>query len=80
MRDAVEYCLRSEHLRRTLTIALVVGTLLTTVNLGDVIASGDATATTWIKAAANYLVPFVVSNLGLLSGRPRGAEPSRSDG
>lgn len=32
--------------------------------------AGQATAATALKVAANYLTPFVVSNLGLLSGRP----------
>jgi hypothetical protein len=71
MRDALDICLRPEHLRRTLTIALVVGTLLTAINQADVIARGDGTATTLAKAVLNYIVPFVVSNLGLLAGGPR---------
>jgi hypothetical protein len=53
---------------RTLTIALVVGTVLTAINQADVIARGDATATTLVKAVLNYVVPFIVSNLGLLVG------------
>jgi hypothetical protein len=74
VRDALDICLRPEHLRRTLTIALVVGTILTAINLADVIARGDATSTTVAKAALNYLVPFVVSNLGLLAGKSGGGE------
>jgi hypothetical protein len=70
VRSAVAYCLRPTHLRRTLTIALVVGTLLTLVNLSDVLLSGQATEATGLKASANYAIPFAVSNLGLLSGRP----------
>ncbi len=69
IRAALGYCSRPEHLRRTIVIAVVVGTLLTAVNQLDVIARGDATTVTWAKCAANYLVPFIVSNLGLLSGR-----------
>jgi hypothetical protein len=34
-----------------------------------VIANGDATSLTWVKAAGNFVVPFVVSNLGLLAGK-----------
>ena len=68
-REALAYCLRREHLRRTARIALVVGVILTAINQADVIASGDATAVTWLKCALNFVVPFVVSNLGLLSGR-----------
>ena len=70
MREALRVCLQPEYLRRTLAIAVVVGTVLTAINQGDVIARGDATTTTVVKAALNYLVPFIVSNLGLLAGKP----------
>jgi hypothetical protein len=69
VREALGICFRREHLRRTVTIALVVGTILTIINQADVIIRGDATGITWIKAALNYCVPFVVSNLGLLAGK-----------
>lgn len=68
-RVAFAYCARREHLRRTLRIALVVGVVLTSVNQLDVLLAGHANAFTFIKCAFNFLVPFVVSNLGLLSGR-----------
>ncbi len=69
--EQIRICLRREHLRRTVFIALVVGTILTAINQADVIAAGDAATSTWIKAALNYCVPFVVSNLGLLAGQRR---------
>jgi hypothetical protein len=65
---ALRCCLRRRRVRRTVRIALVVDVALTAINQLDVIVSGDAT-TTWIKCALNFLVPFVVSSLGLLSGR-----------
>jgi hypothetical protein len=68
VRDALSVILQPQHPRRTITIALVVGTILTAINHADVIARGDATSATVAKAALNYLVPFVVSNLGLLAG------------
>ena len=74
VRDAVAYCCRPRHLRRTLRIALVVGIVLTAINQLDVILRGDATAATAIKTALNFVVPFVVSNLGLLSGRRHDSE------
>ena len=55
------------HLRRTLTIALVVGTLLFAINQLDVVVRGDATAAVWIKSAVTYLVPFCVANAGVLT-------------
>lgn len=69
MHAALAYCARPEHLRRTVRIAIVVGLLLTVINQLDVILRGDATAATWVKCGLNFVVPFVVSNLGLLSGR-----------
>lgn len=67
--DACRYCGQRQHLRRTLRIALVVGLILTAINQLDVILGGSATAFTWVKCALNFVVPFVVSNVGLLSGR-----------
>lgn len=54
------------HLRKTVTIALVVGTALFCINQLDVVLRGDATAVVWIKSAVTYLVPFAVSNAGVL--------------
>ncbi|MEK6271409.1 MAG: nitrate/nitrite transporter NrtS [Actinomycetota bacterium] len=76
MREALRICFRREHLRRTVKIALVVGTILTLINQLDVILKGDATSLTWVKAGLNYCVPFIVSNLGLLAGKR--AEADRS--
>jgi hypothetical protein len=70
-RGACAYCLQRRNLRRTLRIAAIVGVILTLINQGSVIASGDATTATWIRCALNFVVPFLVSNAGLLSGRPR---------
>lgn len=69
---AIAYCRRPEHLRRTLTTALIVGVLLTVINQAAVLLEGDATTATYVRCVLNFCVPFVVSNIGLLSGRPRG--------
>lgn len=74
MGEALRICLQREHLRRTVRIALVVGTILTLINQLDVILRGDATTITWVKTGLNYCVPFVVSNLGLLAGKRAEAE------
>jgi hypothetical protein len=73
LRAAIGICLRREHLRRTLRIALIVGLVLTAINQLDVILGGNATTVTWVKTGLNFCVPFVVSNLGLLAGK-RGEE------
>jgi hypothetical protein len=67
--SACRYCLTPERLRRTALTALIVGTVLTLVNQVDVVAGGAATSTTYLKITANYIVPLVVSNVGLLIGR-----------
>lgn len=78
--DVLAYCLRREHLRRTTRIALVVGLVLTAINQGAAILGGDASTLTWARIAVNFLIPFVVSNLGLLSGRGGRSAPAATVG
>jgi thiamine transporter ThiT len=66
-REACRLILRGLTLRTGVKVAAVVGTILTIVNQGSVIAGGDATAVTWIRVAVNYLVPFFVSSIGYLA-------------
>jgi hypothetical protein len=74
-------CAAPHHLRRTGTIGLVVGTWLTFMNHGDAIVHGAASWELTIKIGLNYLTPFVVSNLGLLSRMPAAmVEDSRPSG
>ena len=63
------------HLRKTMSIALVVGTILFCINQLDVVLRGDANTVVWIKATITYLVPFVVSNLGVLVASRRPPPP-----
>ncbi len=58
---------RPAILRRCATIAAMVGTILTLVNQGDAVLAGRLDAALWWKVPANYLVPFLVSNLGAMS-------------
>jgi hypothetical protein len=67
--EACAYCAQRRHLGRTVRIAIVVGIILTLINQGSVIARGDATSATWVRCALNFVVPFLVSNAGLLSAR-----------
>ena len=69
VREALSICVRREHRRRTLRIALVVGVVLTLINQGDVIVGGEGSTVTWAKVGLNFCVPFIVSNLGLLAGK-----------
>jgi hypothetical protein len=74
-REAVGVVALPRHLRSTVRIALVVGTVLFAINQLDVVLRGSATAVTWIKIVVTYLVPFVVSNLGILTATRRSAAP-----
>lgn len=76
-REALRVVLYRRHLRATTRIAAVVGTVLFAINQLDVVVTGRATAVTWIKAAVTYLVPFTVSNLGILTATRRTAESRR---
>ena len=68
LREVPRVVLYPPHLRRTALIALVVGTVLFAINHLDEVLTAKATRSTWIKTAITYLVPFTVSNLGLLVG------------
>lgn len=73
-REAIAVLRQPVVVRRTLRIALLVGTLLSVVNQGGVILGGDATLVTWIRVAANYVIPLCVSSAGVLSGTRAPAE------
>lgn len=62
------------HLVRTVSVAVVVGTVLFCINQLDVVITGHATASTWIKITSTYLVPFCVANYGILTATHRSAE------
>jgi hypothetical protein len=53
-------------LKKTISIAFVVGTILFAINHLDEVIGGKAMHAIWIKGALTYLVPFCVSNLGVL--------------
>ena len=59
-------CLYPGHLRKTVAVALIVGTVLFFINQFDVVLTHHATALTWFKVALTYFVPFCVSNYGVL--------------
>lgn len=49
-------------LKRSLTIACIVGTLLGLINHGDSLFSGSISALQVMQLLLNYLVPFAVSS------------------
>lgn len=65
--EAVSFCLQRPQLHRTLVVAAVVGVLLSVVNQLDAFIEGAATTATWFRVAANFVIPFVVTNVGALT-------------
>ena len=65
-REALRVVAYRPHLVRTVRIALIVGTLLFAINQLDVVVRGQATAWVWFKTGLTFIVPFCVSNLGIL--------------
>ena len=53
--------------KKAMYTALVIGTLLTAINHGDVIASGPAPAI-W-KVILTYFVPYCVTTWGAVTGK-----------
>ncbi len=56
--ETLGYLARPAHLRRTTSIALVVGIVLSTINQLTVITAGHANTATWVRYALNFVVPF----------------------
>ena len=65
------------YLKRTIRIALIFGSVLFAINHLDEVVLGHATAAVWIKGALTFLVPFSVSNLGVLVASRRRPERFR---
>jgi hypothetical protein len=65
-REALQVVCSSTYLRRTVLVALVVGTILFAINQLDVVLEHNATNVTYLKSAITYLVPFCVANYGVL--------------
>jgi|SRR5579863_5267574 len=70
-REALRVVGHRPHLKRTTAIAVSVGCILFGINQLDVVLRGQATAAVWAKGALTFLVPFCVSNIGVLVGTRR---------
>jgi hypothetical protein len=56
-RQALAVVAYRPHLRQTIRVALVVGTILFSINQLDAVLRHQATVATWLKGALTYLVP-----------------------
>jgi len=62
VREALRRTFAASSVRRSLTVALVIGTVLNAINQGPEILSGQWPV--WWKLILTYFVPFAVASYG----------------
>jgi hypothetical protein len=67
MPGLLEMALADGVFRRSILTALVVGTILSAINQGDIILAGQAP--NMVKIGLNYCVPFCVATYGAVSAK-----------
>jgi len=65
-REALAVCRNPRHLRKTATLAALIGTTFVTLNQLGAILAGSADAGVWARVVMTYAVPFCVSNYSIL--------------
>jgi hypothetical protein len=65
LKQAFRYALSDGIPRRSLLVAIVVGTVLNLINQGDALLG--AASVNWTKLFLTYLVPYAVSTYGAVS-------------
>ncbi|MBX3418638.1 MAG: nitrate/nitrite transporter NrtS [Pirellulaceae bacterium] len=60
---SLQLAFQTSVIKRSLCFSLVVGTILTAINQGDIVMSGKLEARHWFKIGLTYCVPFIVSTL-----------------
>ncbi len=73
-REAVRQVLCGATLRTCAPVALIVGTVLSVVNQGDVLVKGMVDGLIVVKLAAN-VIPYITSSTGALLTVRRPGEP-----
>lgn len=72
-RSALRFAVSDGVPRRSLRIALVVGSILNLINQGDALFGGALV--NWWKVALTYAVPYLVSTYGVVAFRMAGTRP-----
>jgi hypothetical protein len=62
------------NLRKTLSIALLIGTVFFSMNQLAAVMAGQVTLVVGLKAALAYIVPLCVSNYGILAASRAGVQ------
>ncbi len=63
MRKLFHYWCRRETVVRAVKVAAIVGPILTVINQGDVLLSGQYTPHVFLKIILTFLVPYSVSSV-----------------
>lgn len=71
VRGALAYATRSAVMRRSASISLIVGTLLSAANQGGIILRGPWSMGLFAKIVFNFLVPFIVSSVSAAANREK---------
>jgi cytosine/adenosine deaminase-related metal-dependent hydrolase len=74
-REALAVVRAPHNVKRTLVIAVTVGSVFFAMNQLGTILAGHAGTIVWLKAAMTYLTPLIVSNVGVLSATRRVLRP-----
>ncbi len=74
LRELVAVVVAPPHLKRTVSVMVVVGSAFFAMNQLGVILAGRASALVWVKAVLTYLMLLLVSNFGLLSATRRSVD------
>jgi hypothetical protein len=72
-REIISVVLAPRSLKRTISIALIVGSTFFAMNQLGLVLAGHATGLVWLKVALTYITPLLVSNFGVLSATRRSA-------
>ena len=65
----VRYCFEGGVVRRSVVVAIFVGTILNLINQGDALLGGRAID--WSKVLLTFIVPYCVATYGAVSYRLR---------
>ena len=65
--NTVKLIFEGPRFKRSLKVALIVGSLLASINYGDKILQSLMTNTDWIKLSLTYFVPFGVASYASIS-------------
>lgn len=70
-REALDVVMSRGNLRATVAVAACVGTMLLVINQLDAVLQGRIGLGLLFKAVLTYVVPFLVSNYGVLTATRR---------